>query len=437
MDVRLFPRHLKAELIQGLASARVVNIVGPRQAGKTTLVRDLFEGGRFISLDNENVLAALESDPVGQLDALVAEAGASPLIIDEVQRSSRLALTIKRIVDERRRMGQFILTGSSNIFTIGQVADSLAGRVQTLTMLPLSSAEIHRAGPALLLDWAQEFAPLEALPALPVTTRSGSIDLLLRGGYPEIRALDVRPRQRRYRDYVDTIVDRDVADLSRIRKTDTMRRLIEQLAVRTANELNIQELGGVIGLQRATLDFWLDLLSKLALVTRLPAWASGESGRDIRHPKVHFVDTGIVAALRAMGPGTFLADATPGALGGLMETYVYGEILKNLPYQREHWRLYHWRDRRGREIDILAEAGRTLVAFEVKGAATVTAEDFRHLRWFAQEGPGSAWDVLGIVIYLGDRPLRFGPRLVALPLSVFWAFPELAGSAQGLAARNE
>ena len=275
MEDPLFQRHLKEELDQGLASARVLNLVGPRQVGKTTLVRDLYDGGQFITLDDENVLAAIESDPIGQLDALVARSGDRPLIIDEAQRSKRLALTIKKIVDERRRPGQFILTGSSNIFTTAHVADSLAGRVQTLTMLPLSTAEIHRAQPPLLFDWAhQDDQPnLENLPAGPVCARSEYIDLILRGGYPEIRALRARARQRRYRDYVDTIVDRDVADILKIRKTDSMRRLIEQLAARTANEVNIQELAGLLGVQRPTLEAYLDVLGKLSLVTRLPAKA--------------------------------------------------------------------------------------------------------------------------------------------------------------------
>ena len=125
MEAPLLPRHLKAELIEALRSARVVNIIGPRQVGKTTLVRDLLDVGKFVTLDEENVLAAMEADPVGQIDALVSEAGEAPLIIDEAQRSKRLALAIKKIVDERRRMGQFILTGSSNVFTSAHVADSL------------------------------------------------------------------------------------------------------------------------------------------------------------------------------------------------------------------------------------------------------------------------------------------------------------------------
>lgn len=290
-------------------------------------------------------------------------------------------------------------------------------------MLPLSTAEIHWAKPTLLFDWAhhQTQPKLDHLPPAPVCSRSDRIDLILRGGYPEIRTLTGRPRQRRYRDYVDTIVDRDVADILKVRKSASTRRLIDQLAARPGNELNIQELTGLIAVQRPTLESYLDVLGKLSLITVLPAWTSGEAGRDIRHPKVHLVDTGIVAALRNINPNAFLADANPAALGAFVETFVYNELRKNLPYQRDHWRLYHWRNARGREIDILAETERTLVGIEIKAAATVSPQDFKHLKWFAEEGPGSTWKFVGIVIYLGDRPLSFGPGLFALPLSVSWA----------------
>lgn len=419
----LFQRHIKADLLEALASARVVNIIGPRQVGKTTLVRDLLKLGRFITLDDESILSALTADPLGQIEALKQEAGDQPLVIDEAQRSVSIALAIKKIVDANRAMGQFVLTGSSNVFTSAQVADSLAGRVQTLTMLPLSAAEIHRRGPPRLLDWASapEGPQLAELPPADPLKRSDYIELILAGGYPEIRPLPPRARQRRYLDYVDTIVERDVADLIRIRKSDAMRRLIEQMAARTGNEINIQEISGKLGIQRATTDSYLDVLTKLALINRLPAWTAGETGRDIRQPKIHMVDTGVAAALRNLNADSFRIDANPGALGGLLETYVHGELQKALPHQRERWRLYHWRDQRGREIDILAESGRNLVGFEMKSAASVTAGDFVHFDWFRKEGPGrSNWALTGIVVYLGERVLSFGKGNVALPLSVFF-----------------
>jgi predicted AAA+ superfamily ATPase len=421
MDDELFHRHLSIELKGALASARVVNVVGPRQTGKTTLVRDLFHGGRFVTLDDEGTLAAMQSDPFGQLQALAAEAGDGPVIIDEAQRCKNLALAIKRIVDENRRRGQFILTGSSNLFTSAEVADSLPGRVRTLRMLPLSAAEIHRAAPTTLLDWASGEPDLQSLPTMARVTRDRIIEMIIRGGYPDIYRQDAKQRAALYNDHIDAIVDRDVADIMKIRKTESMRRLIRQIAARTANELNVQDLCSAVGIQRNTAEQYLDILTRLSVMERLGAWASGEVGREVKQPKLHLLDTGIVAALRNFSPATFLADANPAALGPLVETFVYAELLKNMPYQRERWTLHHWRGKH-HEIDIIAETGGTLVAIETKAAVTLSGGDIKNLRWFKKDGPGKSWNVTGIVIYLGSDPLSFGDKIFAIPLSAFWAF---------------
>jgi len=421
MSDDLLPRHLSSELEEALASARVVNVIGPRQTGKTTLVRDLFRGGRFVTLDNAGTLAALQSDPLGQLQALAAEAGDRPVIVDEAQRWKPLALAVKQIVDGNRRKGQFILTGSSNVFTAAEVADSLPGRVRTIRMLPLSAAEAHRAAPARLLDWAGAGPDARSLPPMPRTSRDQYIDTMLRGGYPEMRELEGRQRGALYGDYVDAIVDRDAADVTRIRKADSMRRLIRQVAARTANELNVEALCSAVGVQRATAEQYLDILTRLSLIERLGAWASGEAGREVRQPKLHMLDTGIVAALRNFSPATFAADANATALGPLAETFAYSELVKSLPYQKERWTLHHWRGK-GHEVDLLAESGRNLVAFEIKAAVSLDRGDLRNLRWFGSEGPGKTWNVAGAVIYLGNDVLSFGDNIFGIPLSAFWAF---------------
>lgn len=178
--------------------------------------------------------------------------------------------------------------------------------------------------------------------------------MIVAGGFPEIRTLEERWRQNRYTDYVDSVVERDVAYILKIRKSDAMRRMIDQLATRVGNELNIDELCSNISLQRNTTETYLDILTKLSLLRRLPAWTSGESKRDIRQPKIHLVDTGIVAALRSMNAQSFNIGVNPTALDGLFENFVFNEMWKSLPHQMRQWRLYHWRQR-GREIDILAE----------------------------------------------------------------------------------
>ena len=418
----ILPRHLSTELGEALASARVVNIVGPRQAGKTTLVRDIFEAGRFITLDDGAVLEAIESDPGGQLELLIKDLHNTPLIIDEAQRSKKLALAIKRIVDSDRRMGQFILTGSSNVFTTLEVADSLAGRMRTLKLWPLSMAEVKQSAPSPVLDWAISGKPdAGTLPPSEPLKRGDYIDLILRGGYPEIRVLPIRPRSRRYRDYVDAIVDRDVADILRIRKTDALRRLIDQMAARTASELNFAKISELIGIQRPTLEQYMDVLSRLSIISRLGAWTSGEARREIKNAKYHFVDTGIAAALRGLSSASFLPDANPTALGGLLESHVYGELLRSAPHQINDFRFYHWRGERGREVDILVESAERLIAIEVKASTTVASQDFKHLRWFADTGPGAKRQVTQIVFYLGAEVLSFGERNFALPVSMLWA----------------
>ena len=233
----ILPRHLIAELQDALTYTRVVNIVGARQAGKTTLVRDLFQTGKFISLDDDTVLEAIEDDPWGQLQRLTDEPENTPLIIDEAQRSRKLPLAIKRIVDLSNKKGQFVLTGSSNMFTTRHVADSLAGRMLTLRLWPMTVAETMSRGPSTILDWAvSESQDLKNLPTPEPASRTGYIDLILKGGFPGIRDLELGRRQKTYRGYMDTVVDRDVADIVPIRKTDALRRLIDQLAVRTSME---------------------------------------------------------------------------------------------------------------------------------------------------------------------------------------------------------
>ena len=420
-DNPILPRHLSVELHKALSYSRVVNIIGPRQAGKTTLVRDILSVGKFITLDDWNTLNAIEDDPSGQLGSLLSHLAEAPLIIDEAQRSKKLALAIKIIVDANRRKGQFILTGSSNVFTAADVADSLAGRVLTLKLWPLSIAETRSQPPCRLLDWAVSNSPeLGRLPPAEPLTRADYIDLLLRGGYPEIRNYPLAPRQAAYRNYVDAVVDRDIADILRVRKTDALRRMIDQLAVRTGSELNIAELCEIIGVQRKTTEQYLDVLLKLSIVTRLGAWASGETRREIKNSKNHFVDTGIASALRNLKPDSFHADANPTALGGLTESFVLSELSRAAPFQENSFRFYHWRDQRGHEIDILAESADHLVAIEVKASSSVSTGSFRHLDWFSNDGPGKRRQVTSIVFYLGDQQLTFGDRRYALPISCLW-----------------
>lgn len=251
-------------------------------------------------------------------------------------------------------------------------------------------------------------------------TRSDYINLILQGGFPETRALPLRSRQRHYRDYIDAVVERDVADITPVRKPDALRILIDQMAVRTGQEINTSELSKLTKLQRPTVDQYLDILTRLSMITKLGAWTSGEGKRDIKNAKYHFVDTGMACALRRFTDQTFEIDHSPQALGGILESYVLNELMRALPLQDMDYRLYHWRSADRREIDILIDRGDRLVGVEVKSAATVISEDFKHLRWFATNGPGRGRKFTGIVFYLGQQKLTFGDGHFALPVSSLW-----------------
>lgn len=422
MTAAFLPRHLVSELEEATASARVVNLIGPRQVGKTTLVRDLFGHGRFVTLDDAAILAAIEADPEGQLASLTQTVDGAPVIIDEAQRSKKLALAIKRIVDVERRKGQFVLTGSSNVFTTTDVADSLAGRMRTLKLWPLSGAEIKSQPVSRLVDWAMQDAPdLSRIAAPEPLMRADYIDLLLAGGFPETRTLPLRPRQRGYRDYIDAVVERDVADIMPVRKPDALRILIDQMAARSAQEINTSQLAKLTKLQRITVDQYIDILVRLSMLTKLGAWTSAEGKREIKQPKYHFVDSGVACALRRFTDKTFEIGNTPQALGALLESYVVGEVQRALPMQYADYRLYHWRSAEQREIDLLIDGGSHLTCVEVKSSTTVSSQDFKHLKWFAKEGPGRSKACTGIVFYMGTEKLSFGERTFALPVSTLWS----------------
>lgn len=433
MDI--IPRHLAATVVRALRAARVINVIGPRQAGKTTLVRDMVEAASFLNLDDEALLASLALDPYGQLSALAAKTKETglPIAIDEVQRLPQVTLALKRIVDSDRRAGQFLLTGSSDIFTTPKALDSLAGRVSTFTLRPLSAAEVMRKGPCLLLDAVGD-DPAGCLVHLPEPapfTRAEAIDLMARGGFPEIRLLPCADRMARYQSYINSIVERDVALVAPVRRPDVLRRLINQLAHRTAEELNVASLCSALGARKETISSYLDVLSRLGVVHRLGAWTSSGARKDVRSPKLHFMDTGCATALRGEDASSFGLGADPVALGHVLESFVFCELEKSLPFLSKRWELYHWRHI-PREVDVVAQApGRTLALFEMKASTSVGWDDFRHLDWFLKEGPGSAYRGAAFVVYLGEQTLSFGPGRVALPLSTFWSFPLASPVAAG------
>ena len=418
---KLLNRQITSEVKIALESARIVNLVGPRQVGKTTFVRDILGRGQFFTLDDENVLNGIENDAYGMISSILNESTDFPGIIDEAQRSQALPFALKRIVDANRKKGQFLLTGSANIFQFLNVTDSLAGRIHPVNLPPLTSAEIFGVQSSKLIEWALESSPSIGDIRIKNFSRSEVIDLVLRGGFPEIRELELKQRTLRYSVHLDQIVERDVASLFSLRKPDSFRRLINQMAVRTANEVNVSSLSSHLNISRATIEQYLDILLRLNIIIKLDAWTSGERQRDIKNPKYHFVDSGIACAVRGFSEQSFKLGFPPANLGSVFESYVVNELLRTLPFLKWNVRVFHWRSSNFREIDMIIEKDNSLVGIEIKASTSIHKDTIKNMRWFAQIGPGRNRQFTGLIIYLGNQIIPFGDRIFAVPVSALWS----------------
>ncbi len=409
------PRRLEPITRRMLSSFRVVVVTGPRQAGKTTLVRHTLGGaGTFARLDREATLRAALDDPDG-----FAAFGDTPRAFDEVQRAGDpLIRAIKNIVDDDPSRGQFLLNGSADFLTVPTISESLAGRAAFLELWPFTQGEMHQEPDGFV---RAAFAdPDRLLDGGPSTL--GLPDYLSRvcaGGFPEAVAMAPQTRQVWFRDYVRTVIQRDIKDLSGARRTYELPKLLRLLAARTAGELVLENLHRATGLgSRSTTEAYLGYLQMTYLVLLLPAWSRNLSSKAARRQKAHLVDSGLAAYLLGRNPQS-LARPTDPARGQLIESFVANELHRQVSWHSDNIALHHFRDRGGTEIDIVAEAadGR-LVAIEVKSAPVVHRHDARHLHWLRDRASDDF--VCGAVLHTGEHAYRLGDRILALPISRLW-----------------
>ena len=405
----MYERFVERRAEEALSDTPVVLIVGPRRAGKTTLVRKMGDAGRdYITLDDQTVLAAAQSDPAGFIRGL------DRAIIDEIQRAPELLLAIKKSVDEDYRPGRFLLTGSANVLTLPRVADSLAGRIETIEMLPLARAEIEGQAPTFL----------ERLFDGRIQSSHNSIigddlvHLILLGGFPEALARESeRRRQDWARSYLNSVLTRDLRDIADIEKLTELPKFVRLLAEHSGQLINYSQLGSAIGVTHKTSQRYVGLLEQVFLISTLQPWFTNALKRISKTPKLHFLDPGLLATTRGVGFDRIRADRT--LLGPLLESFVFSEVLKLMAATNLRLTPYHFRDQQMREVDIVLERDDgTIVGIEIKASASVTSSDFGGLRTLAQAcGDRFAY---GVVLYDSTDVVPFGDRLAAAPLSALW-----------------
>lgn len=398
-----------------MATSRVVGLLGARQVGKSTLARQVARArrGTYRTLDDPVALDAARRDPEAFLDER------SPLVIDEFQRGGDdLLRAIKRRVDEDPRTGRFLVTGSTRFTAVSSLSESLAGRIALVELHPLSQGEIRRTAERFL---ARLFGRPDDLRrgGAPALTPAQIFQAVCSGGYPEARRLTERGRSLWFDGYAQTVTERDVREIANVQRVEDVSRLLRILAARTAQELNLNDVASDLALPRSTLAGYLPLLESLYLVHRVPPWSRNLTSRVSKHPKVHLVDSGLAAHL--MGVGWRALDRVDHpARGPLLETFVVGELRRQLSWADMTLEVLHFRDRNGPEVDIVLEArdGRVAV-IEVKASRSPRAVDFRTID-LLRERLGDRF-THGVLLHLGPDTASFGDRRTALPISALWA----------------
>ena len=406
----MHPRFVERRVREALTDTRVVLLCGPRQSGKTTLVRRIAgDATPFHTLDDATTLDAASADPIGFVRGL------DRAVIDEIQRAPGLVLAIKTTVDADPRPGRFLLTGSADLMTLPRVADSLAGRMGIIRLLPLAQAELHNSTTSFL---DRAFAGKSPASRAPVVG-DDLVETVLAGGYPEaLTRSGWRRRQDWHLDYIEAIVQRDVRDVARIEQLDAIPRLLRVLAEHSGQLVNYSGIGGPLGMNHVTTRRYMGILENVFLVHTLPPWYTNALKRVTKSPKLHFLDAGLLAALRGLTPQRLRRDRT--RFGAVLETFVLGELLKLAGWAEDRYAFSHFRDKERNEADIVIEDGMgRIVGIEVKASATVTGKDFSGLRRLAA-ATGERF-VLGLVLYDHEQTVPFGSRMAAVPVSALWS----------------
>lgn len=408
-------RHLSDRIERALGDTRVVGIVGPRQAGKTTLAEALV-GSRpeavYVSLDDRRVRLAAEQDPQG----FVADRPGL-LAIDEVQRVPDLLLAIKSAVDRDPRPGRFLITGSSQLSANRRVAESLAGRIERFELWPFSHGE--------LVGRREAFVDRLLAGDVPVCsselTKRDYLEIASAGGYPEAVRRDPERRTDWFEAYLETVVEREAPEVTASPRTAELPRLARLVAARQASILNVADLARDARLPERSVHRYLDVLEAVFLVCRIPAWSPNLAQREVRAPKIVLTDSGLAAAMRGLDVAALVRpEIAQGADGAVLEGFVLGELIRQLGWARSRARLLHYRDRQLAEIDAILETADGRVAgIEVKAGTDLGRRDVHPLERL-RDRLGSRF-VSGVVLHSGSSVLSLGDRLFAAPIAALWS----------------
>lgn len=367
---------------------RSVAVVGPRQSGKTTLCRTVFPEKPYASLENPDILEFATTDPRGFLSQYNNENGA---ILDEIQKAPQLFSYLQQILDETKKKGLFILTGSNNFLLQENITQTLSGRIAYLQLLPLSLEELKTAN-FLKNNYASH---------------------IINGGYPEVISEEINPTDW-FPNYISTYIERDVRQLKNINNLSLFTKLLRMCAGRTGQILNMTSLANDCGIDQKTVSAWLGILQSSYIIYLLKPYYNNFNKRIMKTPKLYFYDTGVACSLLGIKSAEQIAiHATKGAL---FENLIVSELLKERFNAGESDNLFYWRDKTGNEVDIIAENAEKLTAIELKAGETINNDFFKGLNYFSAL---STLNIEKIVVYGGNQPQNRSNGITVKPWNEF------------------
>lgn len=405
LELKYRPRWIAPLLRDAVKDHPIVVLAGARQVGKSTLLQHEppFSGWRTLSLDDFDTLSQARSDPTSLW------AGADCVVIDEVQKSTRVLDAVKVAVDSDYDTHRFILSGSANLLLMKKVSESLAGRAVYFTLYPMTAGEINTRAPTNLLNrlFEGQFPKAGKSASAPMVP----LPLMWKGFMPSLMRLETSAAILRWWEgYVMTYLERDLRQLSQIDALPDFRRLMGTLALRCGQILNQTEVARDTGISQPTVHRYLNLLETTCLVERLPAFALNRTKRLIKSPKVIWSDPGLVSFLAGHYDSESLRSSREA--GGIFETMVYLHLNALAQLLVPKPRLFYWRTTTGNEVDFVLEWGRKLLAVEVKLSSTPKFSDVETLRLFMDEYPETSACIL---VYAGDEVKMMHEKIAAIP----------------------